>query len=1109
MSAVSAERSLLSGFLALRMSFVSREQLVAALQAWVPDTGRSLVEVLVGQSALGDQDRVALDLLVERHLARHEEYLARGQSALPSGDETLVQDQGGRSSLGPEAVTTAQRSRTATAGRASAAGPAEGRYRALRLHAMGGLGQVSVALDEELNREVALKQIREQYADDAGSQARFVREAEITARLEHPGIVPVYGLDRDEAQRPRYAMRFIRGESLQDAIARFHQADLARRDPSERALSLRGLLRRFVDVCNAVAYAHAKGIIHRDLKPANVMLGDYGETLVVDWGLAKVLECSPPLHGGSSEDRRPGAGDIQDSTQRGQAVGTPAFIAPEQARGEHDRVDAVSDVFALGATLYCLLTGQPPYSGKSAVVLTRASAGATVPARQVDPRVPRALEAVCRKAMAPRREDRYDSARALADDVERFMADEKVSALREPVPARLRRWARRNRTVVTAAGVLLIASVVGLALGLWAVYAEKTKTARQRDQARANLARALEAEEQAKANLARAEANLKLARQAVDECFGADRSHPLLQAENLRLVRRLLLEKTLPFYRSFSTQKPDDPALAVEQADHLFRVAYITAEIASKANALASYEQAREILDGLVKGHPEVAEYQAARARIWNNLGLLHSAAGRQTPALDSYRQALKFQGKLTRAHPKVTSYRADLANTWNNLGILQNRMGQREEALRSFTTSLDLSDEVTKAHPKVPTYQADLARTLNNLGLVQRGTGRRNEALASFTRAREVGQKLTRAYPGFAPYQAVLASTWNSLGLLYKEAGQRPLALRSYEQARDLFLQLAKAHPEVTAYQSDLASTWSSLGTLQKETGKPNEALASFTRALDIRLKLAKAQPEVVAYRADLASTWGNLGLVQSGTGKPAEAITSLSRARGLYWALTKAHPAVSAYRVNLAGTCNNLGLLLSETGKKVEALERFAEAIDLLTAEGQRKPAHPSARSFLRNSHWGRAEALTALGRHHDALPDWERALALDSGPYRADLELHQALALARTGGYLRAVRQAEQLSRDASRRGDFVYNLARVHAVSARAAARDVARPLAEREQRAEQYARAALALLERARGLGYFKTRPAVERPGQDADLASLRDRDDFRLLLSRIAGKSQP
>ena len=185
----------------------------------------------------------------------------------------------------------------------TAAGPS--RFVILRRHASGGLGEVFVAYDKELHREVALKEIRPDRAGDGVSQARFVFEAEITGSLEHPGIVPVYGMGEFGDGRPFYAMRFIQGDSLKAAIARFHADDGPDRDPGERALACRGLLRRFVDVCNAIAYAHSRGVLHRDLKPANIMLGKYGETLVVDWGLAKAIG-RPERGEGEAAERRCG-----------------------------------------------------------------------------------------------------------------------------------------------------------------------------------------------------------------------------------------------------------------------------------------------------------------------------------------------------------------------------------------------------------------------------------------------------------------------------------------------------------------------------------------------------------------------------------------------------------------------------------------------------------------------------------------------------------------------------------------------------------------------------------------------------------------------------------
>ena len=211
----------------------------------------------------------------------------------------------------------------------------------LRLLARGGLGVVFVAHDEELNREVALKEIQSRLARDPQSRARFLVEAEVTARLEHPGIVPVHGLGHYTDGRPYYAMRLIRGESLKEAIARFHAKVQTDSSLGERSRALQSLLRRFLDVCNAVAYAHSRGVIHRDLKPSNIMLGNYGETLIVDWGLAKCFGAGPnpggkAVAGSSSNPRRP---TRSADTRAARPLGRPRNTAsPEQARGDLDRL---------------------------------------------------------------------------------------------------------------------------------------------------------------------------------------------------------------------------------------------------------------------------------------------------------------------------------------------------------------------------------------------------------------------------------------------------------------------------------------------------------------------------------------------------------------------------------------------------------------------------------------------------------------------------------------------------------------------------------------------------------------------------------------------------
>ncbi len=337
------------------------------------------------------------------------------------------------------------------------------RFRLLHHHADGGIGRVSVALDCELHRQVAVKELQERFADDPQLRQRFMLEVQVTGRLEHPGVVPVYSLGRDGRGRPFYAMRFIEGEDLDRAIESFHDADsIPGRDPGTRALALRQLLRRFIDVCNVVAYAHSRGVLHRDLKPANILLGPYGETLVVDWGMAKMVDGTmTPTEIREPVPGRP-ADESWDKTQQGAIMGTIPYMSPEQAGGEAP--GKASDVYSLGATLYHLITGRPPIEkDERHAMLRRVQRGEIMSPRQVNTRVPAALQAVCQKAMSVCPNDRYSSPRALADEIEHWLADEPVTAWKEPWLVRSRRWVTRHRTPVAAFAAGLAVALLSLA----------------------------------------------------------------------------------------------------------------------------------------------------------------------------------------------------------------------------------------------------------------------------------------------------------------------------------------------------------------------------------------------------------------------------------------------------------------------------------------------------------------------------------------------------------------------------------------------------------------------------------------------------------------------
>jgi serine/threonine-protein kinase len=469
MSVLSSDRNLLIGVLGLQMGLITESALLRALQSWVFRKSVALEEILLEQQAFNVESCQFLRGIAEQYLKLNADDAAAGLASLSStGPVRRHLEEIGDSDLDltlsrVDQLRSGKRSRAESARDAQlpVSQPTSERFRVLRPHAKGGLGVVSIAEDRELHREVAMKEIQPEQAWDASSRTRFLLEAEITGRLEHPGIVPVYSMGTTSSGTPFYVMRFIRGDSLKEAIASFHD-NSSRISAHERRMALRMLVRRLVDVCNAIEYAHSRGVLHRDLKPGNIMLGKYGETLVVDWGLARtgVRPATEP----SPEEPTyvPLSSDVSSETRMGSVVGTLAYMSPEQAEGRLDLLGPPADVYGLGATLYCLLTGRQPIPRQEQEEMLRlVREGLIPPPRSINPEIPRALEAICRAAMAKDISKRYASAAALAADLELWLADEPVSVFPEPLIDRIARFAKRHRTAVaSAAGVVVTAALV-------------------------------------------------------------------------------------------------------------------------------------------------------------------------------------------------------------------------------------------------------------------------------------------------------------------------------------------------------------------------------------------------------------------------------------------------------------------------------------------------------------------------------------------------------------------------------------------------------------------------------------------------------------------------
>ncbi len=396
---------------ALSSGNVDEADLVKAAQTLARFPEKSLSEILASDGRLDSASLSELQARVKRDLSRagekvgrHEEAAARSENDPNVTVDYPRSDRGDRLEAA-ESATSGTR-----------------RFEVLRPHARGGLGEVFLALDTELNRSVALKELPVERAHDPDFQARFLFEAEVTGSLEHPGIVPVYSLNRHADGRPFYAMRLLKGGTLRDAIDRFHHMGKSAEGVETRELAFRRLLRSVIDVCNAVAYAHSQGVVHRDLKPENVMLGHFGETLVVDWGIAR-LHSDARDDGAKTLSARHASAD-PSQTRPGSVIGTPRYMSPEQAEGGVDRVGPSSDIYSLGAILYCVLVGQDAFpDGDTPAVLNRVRRGIFLGPRRVRRSIDATLETICVKAMSLKPQDRHATALELADDLEKWLSD--------------------------------------------------------------------------------------------------------------------------------------------------------------------------------------------------------------------------------------------------------------------------------------------------------------------------------------------------------------------------------------------------------------------------------------------------------------------------------------------------------------------------------------------------------------------------------------------------------------------------------------------------------------------------------------------------------------
>ena len=900
------DRNLLFGVLALQADLIDNDQFVEACTSWTARKDQPLADILVARGWMTRADQEDVERLLERKLKKHRGDVTASlmQATQPSARAALatlehsVFQQSRQVSDQPDSLSEMS---------TIAYEPKQlGRYQLMQQHAVGGIGKVWLARDTDLGRDVALKEIRPDRAGNTQICLRFQGEARITGQLEHPGIVPVYELVRGTRDRgPFYTMRFIHGRTLSEACKQYHSRLTA---GTAQRLEMHELLGALVSVCQAVAYAHSRSVIHRDLKGSNVVLGDFGEVVVLDWGLAKLVDraedtsATPPVTLPQEEHR--------EETQVGQLLGTPAYMSPEQAEGRFDRIDRRSDVYGLGAILYEILTGRPPFTGAhSGEIVHQVIHDVPLAPRSLAVSTPPALQAACLKALAKKPNERYASASELAQELQRFLADEPVRAYKEPARTRFARWTRRHRVLTSCVAALLMAAVVALTAGTLLLGQANARTQEQRGLAQRNFHKA---------------------RQAVDQYLTAVSENTLLRSPmpGMQPLRKELLELALAYYIDFLQQQGDDPALQADVAAAHLRVGRINSEIGAKTESLAAVRRARELYESLTRARPDDPALANELANCHTELGILQSQTGEPAEGLRSLEQAVALGSRLLNDHPDVLKYQYDLATAYRRLAYVQQQNGELKDAVKSLQQSITLLDDLARKDPKSVPYQIARAAAFNNLGLAHTFSGQTQAALEDGQRAIEIWEKLDRQNPGDLEVQDGLAATSLNLGWVFTLRDRPAQGLAAYERVLAIREKLSRENPMVVQYQSELARVLTQLGSVYQTLDQPAKARQSHSQALALREKLVADNP-ATPLQVDLAWSYTQSANQEIATGRVDEASRHYQQALGLASKLLATNAADNQVLYIVSASHGGKGRVHGKQGRPAEALKSLQEAL------------------------------------------------------------------------------------------------------------------------------------------------------------------------------------